>query len=94
MYFATPFVMALVKRFPNRRRLITSLGLLILSLSLVASSFAVTIWQLILTQGLLYATGGCMLYMPTLMLIDEWFVRRKGLALGKIPLSPSRGMFG
>ncbi|KAI4095881.1 MAG: hypothetical protein LQ339_007119 [Xanthoria mediterranea] len=70
------------KRFPHRRRLCTFLGLMILSLALVASSFARAVWQLIITQGVLYAIGGCMLYMPTMQYLDEWFVRRKGFALG------------
>ncbi|KAL8810043.1 MAG: hypothetical protein Q9200_002899 [Gallowayella weberi] len=82
MYFLTPVVIALSKRFPHLRQLCTFLGLIIMSLALVASSFAQAVWQLIITQGLLYALGGCMLYMPTMQYLDEWFVNRKGLALG------------
>ncbi|KAL8680718.1 MAG: hypothetical protein Q9186_003117 [Xanthomendoza sp. 1 TL-2023] len=81
MYFLTPVVIAACKRFPHLRRLCTFLGLIIMSLALVASSFAQTVWQLIITQGLLYALGGCMLYMPTMQYLDEWFVNRKGFAL-------------
>lgn len=82
MYFLAPVVISTCKRFPHRRRLCTFLGLMILSLALVASSFARAVWQLIITQGVLYAIGGCMLYMPTMQYLDEWFVRRKGFALG------------
>ena len=82
MYFLTPVIVSGCKRFPHRRRLCTFLGLIILSLALVASSFAQAVWQLIVTQGLLYAIGGSMLYMPTMQYLDEWFVRRKGFALG------------
>ncbi|MCJ1411932.1 hypothetical protein MMC19_006024 [Ptychographa xylographoides] len=60
----------------------TVVGLAILAISLIGSSFATTAWQLILTQGILYAIGGSLLYLPTIMYLDEWFVRRKGLALG------------
>ncbi|KAI4261362.1 MAG: hypothetical protein L6R42_003439 [Xanthoria sp. 1 TBL-2021] len=84
MYFLAPVVISACKRFPHRRRLCTFLGLIILSLALVASSFARALWQLIVTQGVLYAIGGCMLYMPTMQYLDEWFVRRKGFALGTI----------
>ncbi|KAI4248780.1 MAG: hypothetical protein L6R40_000791 [Gallowayella cf. fulva] len=35
-----------------------------------------------LTQGVLYAIGGSMLYWPTLIYLGEWFIKRKGLALG------------
>ena len=82
MYFFTPFILGFCRRFPHRRRLCTILGWAFLPLTLVASSYAQKVWQLIVTQGILYAIGGCMLYHPTLQYLDEWFVKRKGLALG------------
>ena len=82
MYFLSPFVLETCRRFPHRRRLLTIIGLAFLPLTLVASSYAQRVWQLILTQGVLYAIGGCMIYMPTLQYLDEWFVKRKGFALG------------
>ncbi|KAL8634184.1 hypothetical protein Q9189_000103 [Teloschistes chrysophthalmus] len=57
MYFMTPVVIAACKRFPHLRQLCTFLGLIIMSLALVASSFAQTVWQLIITQGLLILLG-------------------------------------
>ena len=82
MYFLAPFVLGICRRFPHRRRLCTFLGLTFLPLTLVASSYAQKVWQLIVTQGILYAVGGCMLYLPTFQYLDEWFVKRKGFALG------------
>lgn len=38
--------------------------------------------QLILTQGALYGIGGSLLYNPFLFYLDEWFIRRKGMAYG------------
>lgn len=38
--------------------------------------------QLILTQGVLYGIGGSLLYNPFLFYLDEWFIRRKGMAYG------------
>ena len=84
MYFFAPFVMGTLKRFPHLQRLTMFIGLGILSLGLVASSFATKIWHLVLSQGLLYAIGGCMLYLPAVVLLDEWFIRKKGLAMGKL----------
>ena len=82
MYFLAPFVLGFMERFPHYRRPSTFIGLTILTLSLVASSFATAVWQLILSQGIFYAFGGCMLYLPCIVYLDEWFVKRKGLALG------------
>ncbi|KAI9711427.1 MAG: hypothetical protein M1812_007172 [Candelaria pacifica] len=82
MYFLSPFVMGGLERIPQYRRLSSIVGTIIIITALVASSFASTVWHLILTQGVLYAIGGALLYSPTVMYLDEWFFRRKGLALG------------
>lgn len=57
-------------------------GLAINTAAIVAASFATQVSHLILTQGVLYAIGGVMIYCPTIVFLDEWFVRRKGLAFG------------
>ena len=82
MYFASPVVIAFIGYFPHRVRLLSSLGLFFMILGIVCASFANTIWQLILTQGVLYGAGGSMLYLPAIVYLDEWFIRRKGLAFG------------
>ncbi|PGH12184.1 adenylyl-sulfate kinase [Polytolypa hystricis UAMH7299] len=46
------------------------------------SSFCNSVSQLIGTQGLLVGVGGCFAYCPTILYIDEWFARRKGMAYG------------
>ena len=82
MYLGSPFSFALLQRFPLYRRHCAVLGLFIMVIGLVASSFATRVSHLILTQGVLYAIGGSMLYTPTIIFLDEWFVARKGLAFG------------
>ena len=49
---------------------------------MLLSSFASNTTQLIATQGVLYALGGCLTYAPTVQFLEEWFVRRRGLAFG------------
>ncbi|PYH45144.1 putative MFS monocarboxylate transporter [Aspergillus saccharolyticus JOP 1030-1] len=46
------------------------------------SSFAQTVWQLIATQGVLCGLGNGLVFSPTTLLLDQWFIRRKGLAYG------------
>lgn len=53
-----------------------------LIVSLVAGSFATHVVHLILTQGFLYGLGASLVYSPFTFYIDEWFVKRKGLAYG------------
>jgi MFS family permease len=57
-------------------------GWMICIMSLVAASFATKVWQLILTQGLGYGFGFLVLYYAVLSMMNEWFVRRRGLAYG------------
>jgi MFS family permease len=48
--------------------------------SLVLASLARSVAGLVATQGLLYGLSFALLYFPVLRMLDEWFVRRRGLA--------------
>jgi MFS family permease len=82
MYLAAPIVFAIYQYFPPFLRQSTFLGLPVVVLAIILSSFATNVWHLILTQGVLYAIGGSLLYYPIFIFIDEWFIRRKGFAFG------------
>ncbi|TVY13247.1 hypothetical protein LARI1_G007910 [Lachnellula arida] len=47
----------------------------------IAASFANPVEYVILTQVILYGIGGSLIYYPALNSLDEWFVRRKGMAM-------------
>ena len=49
---------------------------------LVAGSFATTLETLILTQGVAYGLGFLILYYPILMMVNEYWVARRGMAYG------------
>jgi len=53
-----------------------------MSLSLILASFATKVWHLILTQGVMFAIGGCLLLYTSVLWLDGWYVKRKGLAFG------------
>ncbi|KAL8820163.1 MAG: hypothetical protein Q9223_001553 [Gallowayella weberi] len=82
MYLSCPILFAVFKRWPHIRRSCTIVGLTINAVAIIAASFATQVSHLILTQGILYAIGGVLVYCPTIVFLDEWFVRRKGLAFG------------
>ncbi|KAF3004404.1 hypothetical protein E8E13_010211 [Curvularia kusanoi] len=48
----------------------------------IAASFATRIWQLHLTQGVLIGAGIGFLYIPSLPILSQWFVKKRGLANG------------
>lgn len=82
MYLSGLPALVLNRMYPRLGRWSPMVGLLIMCLSLALSSFATTVTQLIATQGVLYAVGGSIGYLPCILYMDEWFVRRKGLAYG------------
>ena len=82
MYLSAPLVSALLAAFPHYTRICSFVGLAIIIVAFVASSFATRVWHLILTQGVMYAIGGGLLYFPIIVYLDEWFIRRKGFAFG------------
>jgi hypothetical protein len=82
MYCAAPLLFALYTRYPQFCEQSKFVGLPLVVLAVSLSSFATSVWHLILTQGVLYAIGGGLLYYPVFIFIDEWFIRRKGFAYG------------
>ncbi|MCJ1380082.1 hypothetical protein MMC17_003185 [Xylographa soralifera] len=82
MYLSGPVMFAGLQHWPTFRRRCPAFGLAIIAISLVAASFATQVSHLIVTQGVLYAIGGTLLYCPAVSFLDEWFVRRKGMAWG------------
>jgi len=71
-------------RYPDKLKQTMWVGLALSTLSLFLSSFVSQIWALILLQGVGFGIGGGMLYMPVIVLLNEWFVQRRGLAGGII----------
>jgi MFS family permease len=82
MYLTAPLLFALFQKYPILRRPCTVVGLLIMCIALALSSFSQTVSHLILTQGVLYAIGGGMAYAPTILFVNEWFIKKKGFAFG------------
>jgi MFS family permease len=82
MYLDAPLVMGLLRLFPALGRWAPIFGLLVMCISLAMSSLSTTVTHLIVAQGVFYAVGGSIAYSPSLLYMDEWFVKRKGLAYG------------
>jgi MFS family permease len=91
MYLMMPVTFTLLTRFPKLRPYSGPIGLLITVSSLILSSFATKVWQLIASQGVLCAIGSGLLFSPTTLYLDEWFVKRRGMAYGTIWAGKSVG---
>ncbi|KAL7963098.1 major facilitator superfamily domain-containing protein [Trichoderma compactum] len=93
MYLTAPLVFPLMRLYPKQNRYGPLAGLLIMCAALALSSFAQTVWHLILTQGVLFAIGGSISYGPCILYMDEWFVKRKGLAFSTMWAGSGLGGF-
>ena len=82
MYLGCPILFTLYNRYPQIRRYSMLVGWTINVAAILGASFATKVSHLIFTQGVLYAIGGAMAHCPAIVFLDEWFVRRKGLAFG------------
>lgn len=82
MYLDAPIVMGLLRMYPRMGRWSPFAGLAIMCSAIAASSFSQTTTHLIITQGVFFAIGGSISYCPCIVYMDEWFVKRKGLAYG------------
>lgn len=82
MYLGGFPALILNRMFPRWARYSPLIGLIILCAALCVSAWATSVTQLIISQGIFYGIGGAIAYTPCTMYIDEWFVKRKGLAYG------------
>lgn len=82
MYLTMPVFLGLFQRWPRLRQYALWASLPIVAVALIGASFANTVPQLIVCQGIIYAIAGNALVMPSINFINEWFVRKKGLAIG------------
>src|SRR4051812_28511963 len=85
-----PFAAALMQRFGVRLTVLAALALMSLSTGL--SLFMSTAWQLVLLWGVLSGLGsGCIAPVLSASIVNRWFVKRRGLAMGLLAASTSTG---
>lgn len=81
-YLGAPLVVPLIRRWPRHRLHMILAGWPLCILGLIAGSFADRLGTLILTQGVMYGVGFISFYYPILSMVDEYWVRRRGMAYG------------
>ncbi|KAF2163148.1 hypothetical protein M409DRAFT_33581, partial [Zasmidium cellare ATCC 36951] len=81
-YLGIPVTNPIAMRWPQHRRKMVVIGYVLCMIGLVGASFAREAWQLLLFQGLLFGFGWVVCYTPLLLMLNEWFVEKRGLAHG------------
>ncbi|KAJ3154544.1 hypothetical protein HDU86_004673 [Geranomyces michiganensis] len=85
LYLILPFPLVLLsRRFPHLVRRAVWIALIINTGSLLASSYATSVAELIVLQGIVGGISGAVVYIPALIYLQEWFVKRRGTASGII----------
>ncbi|KAL0950250.1 hypothetical protein HGRIS_010234 [Hohenbuehelia grisea] len=77
------FVNPLMARTENVR-IITFVGVLVMSTGLFAASYSSKLWHLYATQALLYGVGSSMYYFPIISITPVYFDSHSGFAMGII----------
>ncbi|KAI1623738.1 MFS transporter, MCP family, solute carrier family 16, member 10 [Exophiala viscosa] len=65
-------------------RWITGAGAVFIGAGYVLASFCHRVWQLLLTQGLIYGIGTSLVYFPVMAVAPEYFDAHRGSAMGLI----------
>jgi MFS family permease len=63
-------------------RPVVAFGIVLIAIGLLASSFAQNLWQIYLSYGAAVGVGIGFAYVPSVGVLQRWFVRRRGLATG------------
>jgi OFA family oxalate/formate antiporter-like MFS transporter len=81
LYFSlSPLSGQIADRFGSRRVII--FGVIVISISLLLSSRAKTLWQIYAVYSLGIGIGIGFAYAPSMGVVQRWFVKRRGLASG------------
>lgn len=86
MYLSMPFLFTLfTKRWVKKRQTAALCGVALSCLSFLLSSFSTDVWHLIVTQGVLAALGGALIYSPMTLSLGEWFnTKNRAVAYGVV----------
>ena len=81
-FLGMPFANPVALGWPQHRRKMSVTGWCICLLGLAAASLATTTSHLLAFQGLLYGVGWCICYTPFWLILNEWWVEKRGMAYG------------
>lgn len=81
-YLGAPLVTPLIRRWSRYRIYMICVGWPMCIIGLIAGSYATTLGALVMTQGVLYGLGFLIFSYPITSMIDEHWVKRRGMAYG------------
>lgn len=88
----SPLIIIAVRKVGTRPTMLV--GALLQSVGLICASLSKQIWQLFLSEGVLFGLGMGMLFLPSYGVISQWFTKRRALANGIAIAGAGLGGFG
>ncbi|GAA5903751.1 hypothetical protein JCM6882_003405 [Rhodosporidiobolus microsporus] len=85
------FIMNLYRRYPDWVKTIMWISVVVSCTSMLISSWATQLWQLVLLQGVVCATANTFLYCPVFIWVGEWWVERRSMAWGVVQAGTGAG---
>lgn len=76
----SPVINIVIRKVGTRPIMVA--GALVQSAGLICASFSTRIWQLFISQGLLFGLGMGMLFIPSCGIISQWFLKKRAFANG------------
>ncbi|KAI7902572.1 major facilitator superfamily domain-containing protein [Cokeromyces recurvatus] len=73
----TPFFISLLGT-----RWVLFFGTILISAGLILASFSTKVWHLYITQSVMHGIGAALLYIVSMSISPQWFIKRRGLAMG------------
>ncbi|KAG9323427.1 hypothetical protein KVV02_008827 [Mortierella alpina] len=61
---------------------VLALGIISATSGFIGASFATAFWHLYITIGLLFGSGGCLVYFTSITVLAQYFNRRRGVVVG------------
>ncbi|KAF9959957.1 hypothetical protein BGZ72_008286 [Mortierella alpina] len=80
VFLTGPFQSSMVRRFGLRP--VIAVGIVISGCGIILASFATALWQVYLTQGVLFGLGAGMSIFTSIAIPVQWFDKKRGLASG------------
>ncbi|KAH7417975.1 major facilitator superfamily domain-containing protein [Cadophora sp. MPI-SDFR-AT-0126] len=93
-YLGGPLMTPLAIRYHPYRRHMVVFGASLCVLGNIGASFGTQLWVLVICQGVIYGVGFLIISYATFSMLNEWFIKKRGLAYGILLSAAGAGGLG
>ncbi|PVH83628.1 MFS general substrate transporter [Cadophora sp. DSE1049] len=93
-YLGGPLMTPLTIRYHVYRRQMVVFGASLCVLGNIGASFGTQLWVMVICQGVIYGVGFLIISYATFSMLNEWFIKKRGLAYGILLSAAGAGGLG